>query len=175
MMVPRPFAAAALLAAFALVPAAAAATTSPPAGLELTVDHSTISTQARHGFDFRSTIRNPGPAAEGLVAHPNVLSLRAQPYVDPEDWSSQRVVFLDPIPAGGSLTLQWPMTAVNSGILGVYVTVLDKNPGTRSAQNAPTIVVRVTERRTVNPSGILPLAIARPALLGAVVIWLRLH
>jgi hypothetical protein len=67
------------------------------------------------------------------------------------------------------------MTAVNSGTFGVYVTVLDKNPGAGPAQNTPTVVVRVTERRTVNPSGILPLAIAIPTLIGAVVIWLRLR
>ena len=166
---------AAFLAAFALPSATATATTSPTEGLDVTVDHSTISTQLGHRFEFRSTIHNPGPRAEGLVAHLNVLSLRTKPYVDPEDWSSQRVVFLDPIPAGGSLTLRWPMTAVNSGTFGVYVTVLDRNPGTAPAQNSPTIVVRVMERRTVNPGGILPLAIAIPTLLGAIVVWLRLR
>lgn len=164
-----------LLAALALPTAPATATTSPTAGLEVTVDHSTISTQLGHRFEFSSTVRNPGPRVEGLVAHLNVLSLRAKPYVDPEDWSPQRVVFLDPIPAGGSVTLRWPMTAVNSGTFGVYVTVLDRNPGTAPAPNSPTVVVHVTERRTVNPGGILPLSIAVPTLLGAVVVWLRLR
>jgi hypothetical protein len=164
----------ALLAAAALVCADAVAATGPVAGLSATVDRARISTQLGRSFEFRSTIRNSGAGpASGLVAHLSVLSLRRDPYVDPEDWSSQRVVFLDPIPAGGSRTLRWRMTAVNAGTFGVYVTVLPADRGGVPAPNTPTIAVRVSERRTLDAGGILPLAIAVPALLGALAIALR--
>jgi hypothetical protein len=160
----------AVVCAAALPPAGAAA------ALSATVDRARISTQLGRGFDFRSTITNSGPGdARGLVAHLSVLSLRASPYVDPEDWSPRRVVFLDTIPAGASRTLRWRMTAVNAGTFGVYVTVLPRDPGGGPAPNTPTIAVRVTERRTLNSGGILPLAIGVPALLGALAIAPRLR
>ena len=156
--------------------AGAAAATEPAARLSATVDRARISTQLGRSFAFRSTITNSGTtAARGLVAHLSVLSLRSDPYVDPEDWSPQRVVFLDPIPPGGSRTLRWRMTAVNAGSFGVYVTVLSTRPGAAPAPNTPTIDLRVSERRTLNAGGILPLSIAVPALLGALALVLRLH
>jgi hypothetical protein len=163
----------ALLAAAALTCADARAAAP---SLSATADRARISTQLGRSFEFRSTIKNSGAgSASGLVAHLSILSLRRDPYVDPEDWSSQRVVFLDPIPAGGTRTLRWRMTAVNAGAFGVYVTVLPAGRSDAPAPNTPTIDVRVSERRTLNAGGILPLAIAVPALLGALAITLRLR
>jgi hypothetical protein len=163
----------ALLAAGALLCCADGAAA---AGLSATVDRARISTQLGRSLEFRSTITNSGAtAASGLVAHLSILSLRSDPYVDPEDWSPQRVVFLDPIPPGGSRTLRWRMTAVNAGTFGVYVTVLTTGRSHAPAPNTPTIDLRVSERRTLNAGGILPLSIAVPALLGALAILLRLR
>jgi hypothetical protein len=166
----------ALLAAGATLSTGTAAATDAAPGLSATVDRAQISTQLGRSFEFRSTITNSGSTAvSGLVAHLSVLSLREDPYVDPEDWSPQRVVFLDPIAAGDSRTLSWRMTAVNAGTFGVYVTVLSTGHSAGPAPNTPTIVLRVSERRTLNSGGILPLAIAVPALLGALAIMLRLR
>jgi hypothetical protein len=43
------------------------------------------------------------------------------------------------------------------------------------APNTPTIAVHVTERRTLNSGGILPLAVGVPALLGTLAIAPRLR
>ena len=135
-----------------------------------------ISTQLGRSFEFHSTITNGGPdTARGLVAHLSVLSLREDPYVDPEDWAPQRVVFLDPIAPGGSRTLRWRMTAVNAGTFGVYVTVLAQDPRDRPAPNTPTVDLRVAQRRTLNSGGILPIALAVPGLLGALTVAVRLR
>jgi hypothetical protein len=163
----------ALLAAAAMLPASAAAAAP---GLSASVDRTRISTQLGRSFELGSTIANAGPdTARGLVAHLSVLSLREDPYVDPEDWAPQRVVFLDPIPPGAARTLRWRMTAVNAGTFGVYVTVLAQDPRAGPAPNTPTVDLRVTQRRTLNSGGILPLALAVPALLGALTIALRLR
>jgi hypothetical protein len=168
--------AAALLVAGALACAGATDATAAAPGLSARVDRARISTQLGRSFEFRSTITNHGArAASGLVAHLSVLSLRSEPYVDPEDWSPHRVVFLDPIPVGGSRTLTWRMTAVNAGTFGVYVTVLSSDRSAAPAPNTPTIDVRVSERRTLDAGGILPLAIAVPALLAGLAIALRLR
>jgi hypothetical protein len=167
----------ALLIAAALAAASPAAVATPTAThLSATVDRARITTQLGRSFEVRSTVTNSASTpASGLVAHLSVLSLRSDPYVDPEDWSSRRVVFLDPIPAGGSRTLRWRMTAVNAGTFGVYVTVLSTEPATAPATNTPTIDLRVSERRTLDAGGILPLAIAVPALLAGLAIVLRVR
>jgi hypothetical protein len=67
------------------------------------------------------------------------------------------------------------MTAVNAGTFGVYVTVLSTQRSGAPAPNTPTVELRVSERRTLNAGGILPLALAVPALLGALAIVLRLR
>ena len=94
------------------------------AGLSVSNDRTAIATKLGHKFVFHSTIRNDSTApAGGLVAHLNVVDLSGHTYVDPEDWSSHRTRYLAPIPAGGSTTLSWPMNAVNSGTIGVYVEI----------------------------------------------------
>jgi hypothetical protein len=166
----------ALLAAGAVLPARAAAASDTPSGLAASMDRTQISTRLGRSFSLGSTITNAGPdTARGLVAHLSVLSLREDPYVDPEDWAPQRVVFLDPIPPGASRTLRWSMTAVNAGTFGVYVSVLAQNPRDGPAPNTPTVDLRVAQRRTLNSGGILPLALAVPALLGALTIAVRLR
>lgn len=166
----------ALLTAVAVLPASAVASPDTMPGLSASVDRRQISTQLGRSFELGSTITNAGPDTQrGLVAHLSVLSLREDPYVDPEDWAPQRVLFLDPIPPGGSRTLRWRMTAVNAGTFGVYVTVLSQDRRVAPAPNTSTVDLRVTQRRTLNSGGILPLALAVPALLGALTVALRLR
>jgi hypothetical protein len=166
----------ALLAVAAALPGSAVAAPDAVPGLSANVDRTEISTQLGRNFALRSTITNAGPGtARGLVAHLSVLSLREDPYVDPEDWAPQRVVFLEPIPPGGARTLRWQMTAVNAGTFGVYVTVLAQDPRAGPGLNTPTVDLHVMQRRTLNSGGILPLALAVPALLGALTIALRLR
>jgi hypothetical protein len=69
-------------------------------GLTVTVDRAAISTELGRKFVLRTTISNRGSAAaQNMIAHLNVLSLRGDVYVDPEDWSSSRTRYLQPIPA----------------------------------------------------------------------------
>ena len=167
---------AALIAAGAMLPADALAATGTPSGLSADVDRTVVSTQLGRSFELRSTVTNSSPApAQGLVAHLSVLGLRPDPYVDPEDWSSQRVVFLDPIPAGGSMTLRWKIKAVNAGTFGIFVTVLSTGQVAGPPPSTPVLRLSVSERRTLNAGGILPLAIAIPALLGLLALVLRVR
>ena len=144
--------------------------------ISVTVDRERISSQLGGRFAFRSTITNRGSsAAGGLIAHLNVLSLRPGVYVDPEDWSSQRTSYLGTIPPGGSSTITWRMQAVNAGSFGMYVAVLQESGRARPPSTAPTVRLRVSERKTLNSGGILPLALGIPGLLGVMSLTLRLH
>ena len=146
------------------------------AGVSVRADRTEISTQLGRKFEFRSTIRNlDSTPTDALVAHLNILSLRSDVYVDPEDWSSQRTRFLGSIPAKGSKAITWKLQAVNSGSLGVYVAVLPQSGAARPPSTGPTLHVTIAERKTLNSGGILPLALAVPGLLGAALLTLRLR
>jgi hypothetical protein len=142
----------------------------------VSVDRSEVSTKLGHTFAFHSTIANHGSApASGLIAHLNVLSLRAGVYVDPEDWSSHRTRYLAPIPPGGSTTLSWRIKAVNAGSIGVYVAVLPGDGTPVRPTTGPTLRVMIADRRTLNSGGIVPLALGLPALIGLVMLMARLR
>ena len=152
------------LLAVPLIPAQAAG---PSPRLSVTVDRTEISAQLGRKFVFRSTIRNDGPASvSGLIANLNVVSLRDGVYVDPEDWSSQRTRYLDPLSAGASTTITWDVHAVNGGVLGLFVAVLPKSGAGLPPPTSPLVRLTVAEKKTLNAGGILPLALAIPALIG---------
>jgi hypothetical protein len=163
----------------ALVVALAAAafavgTAQAAAPVTVGVDRIQVTTQLGHKFHFRSTFRNAGTApVGGLIAHLNVLSLKSSVYVDPEDWSSHRTKFLPPIPAGGSLTVNWPMEAVNHGSFDVYVTLVSPDAAGRPPAIGPAVHIAVADRKTLNSGGIVPLALGIPALLGLLTLGLR--
>jgi hypothetical protein len=144
--------------------------------IAVTVDRTTISTSLGHKFFVRSRIaNNGGSAVSGLIAHLNVLSLRPDVYLDPEDWSSHRTRYLPAIPAGGSVTIPWTMQAVNAGSIGVFIAVLPQNGEPRPPATGPTVHVSIARRKTLNSGGILPLALGIPALLAALSIGLRVR
>jgi hypothetical protein len=163
--------AAAAVGALALAGGATAAT----GPLTVSVDKTQISSRLGADFGFKTRISNTGSTAtEPLVAHLNILTLRPGLYVDPEDWSSQRTVFLDPISRGGAVTIDWRLKAVGSGTLAAYVAVLPKDRPADPPAMSPTVRVAVEERRLINAGGILPLAIAVPGLLGLAAGGIRL-
>jgi hypothetical protein len=163
---------AALLLSAALTPGPAHAVVSrPPTGrapagaarLSVRVDPTTMSTSIGQRFGLHSTVRNDSDQPmTGLVAHLNVLGLDPAVYVDPEDWSSQRTVYLDPLAAGGATRLAWTVQAVNSGRLVIYVTVTATR-GTDAVTASNALRLDVAPQRTVDAGGVLPLAMAMPA------------
>ena len=160
--------------AFALAAVAQAA--SGAAGFSATVDRTRISTELGRTFVFRSTISNDGSTgANGLIAHLNIVSLRSDVYVDPEDWSTHRTRYLGPLAAGGSQTITWRVKAVNSGAFAVYVAVLRRRGDRQPPVTAPLVSVAVAGRKTLNAGGILSVAVGVPLLLGVFTAGLKLR
>lgn len=144
------------------------------AAVTISADRTEVSTSIGRDFTFATRVENKGSSVTPpLVAHLNVLSLRPGVYVDPEDWSSRRTVFLGPIPAAGSRSITWKVKAVNSGDIGIYVAVLPQSGAAEPPVTSQTIHVRIAERRTLNSGGILPLAAGIPALLAALAVGVR--
>jgi hypothetical protein len=166
-----------LLAVVALVLALAAVVqaASSPAGISASVDRARIRTDLGNTFVFRSTIANHGPAADGVIAHLNIVSLKGDVYVDPEDWSTHRTRYLGSVGAGRSQTITWRLKAVSSGSFGVYVAVLRRGGADRPPVTAPLVAVQVAGRKTLNAGGILSVALVVPACIGLFTLGLRLR
>jgi hypothetical protein len=159
----------------ALLVVACAAPSLVHAAVSVSADRTDVSTSIGRDFTFATRVDNKGSTATPpLVAHLNVLSLRPGVYVDPEDWSSRRTVFVGPIPAAGSRDITWKVKAVNSGDIGIYVAVLPQSGVAKPPVTSQTIHVRIAQRRTLNSGGILPLAAGIPALLAALAVGVRL-
>jgi hypothetical protein len=160
-----------LLAGIGLSGARAA---SSPA-VSVTVDRTRVSTSLGRTFSFRTRITNDSTrAAPSLVAHLNVLSLLPGTYVDPEDWSSHRTRYLGTLHSGASRTIDWTVKAVNSGSIGVYVAVLPQSGAPVPPVTGATVHAEIATHTTLNPAGVLPLALGVPSLLVALALGVRL-
>ena len=168
-----------VLAACASVasPAAAAASSAPGSSVELAMSRAKVSTRLGDSFEFGSTVRNAGNTTlPELVAHLNVVGLTRDVYVDPEDWSSQRTHYLAPLRPGQSARISWKVESVNGGDFALYVVVLpDRSPSTAKLAVSPAVDLHVTERRTLNSEGVLPLALGIPGFLGLLILGLRVR
>ena len=122
---------AALLATAVMAAGAAGTAAAPapsPSSVSVSLSRTSSSVKIGNSFGFTSTIANRGTSPlSGLVAHLNVLSFTHGVYVDPEDWSSNRTRYLDPLAPGQSTTVNWSVKAVNGGDFGIYVAALDSS------------------------------------------------
>jgi hypothetical protein len=158
---------AAVLVGLAVVTSSVVAATGAiaPGGVTVTIDPPAVDTRLGQEFAFTSTVRNDGDRPlPGLIAHLNILSTDPDVYVDPEDWSEERTQFLAPLAPGGAVDLTWRVQAVNSGDLVVYVAV---TPSDRSDSVVASNSLRltVTEQRTIDSSGVLPVALGVPVVV----------
>jgi hypothetical protein len=129
------------------------------------MNRSTIDTQIGQRFRFTTSVRNDGDQTRtGLVAHLNVLSADPGVYVDPEDWSSQRTIYLDPLPAHSSVTLPWRVQAVNDGRFVIYVAVTTRT-GPATVVVSDGLRLSAVAHRTINAAGVLPVVLGVPAAL----------
>jgi hypothetical protein len=151
-----------LLATAGVAPSASAAQPSTP-GVTVSFDQRDVTTTVGHRFRPSSTIRNNGDQPlTGLVAHLDVLSVRPSVYVDPEDWSARRTVYLDRLPAHGTVSVPWKMQVVNAGRFVVFVTVSRKN-GPALVDAGDGLRLSASAQRTIDTSGILPIVLGIPA------------
>jgi hypothetical protein len=153
--------------------AATAANRTSPTPVSVSWDRDHVATRVGNHFTLTSRIVNPSARSTGeLLAHLNVASLTSDVYVDPEDWSSARTQTLDPMAAGSSQALNWPIQAVNAGSFDVYVVLLPDGPGSAGKGPlwvSPPVHVEVAGRQTLSAGGALPVVLAVPIMIGLAV------
>jgi hypothetical protein len=137
-----------------------------PSDVSVELDQTDLTVGPGEQFSIESTLHNSGDSQAGLIAHLNILGADPDIYVDPEDWSTQRTQFLDELPAGDTIPVSWTVRAIDSGELILYVAV--SRPGAESVAVSGPLHVTVTGRRVVNPENVVPLVMATPLAVLAV-------
>ncbi len=144
-----------------------AAAAPDPSAVEMSValDQNSVGVGTGQVFQFRSTITNlTDRPLTSVIAHLNIVSTNGDVYVDPEDWSSERSQYIETLPAGATRDLTWKVRAVTSGQLILYVAVTTRSGGKNVVASQP-LQATVTATRTIDATGVLPVAIGVPAAL----------
>jgi hypothetical protein len=146
--------------------------------LRITVSQQATAMLTGESFTFTSEVTNTGSeSTPPLIANLAFVALDHKTYVDPEDWSGRRTQDVGAIPAGQSATQTWTVKAVLAGDVAVYVVVLPEAPeeaGSGPLVASAAIPLHVTERRPLNPGGVLPVVLVVPALVAVAFAGLRL-
>jgi len=149
----------------------------PASDLRVSVSKSEVSALTGDTFTFTSEITNTGSEpTPPLIANLGFVALDRSTYIDPEDWSPQRTLVVDPIAAGSSATQTWTVKPVLKGEVAAYVVVLPSSPALATAGplvSSPAIYLHVGEHRTLNPGGVLPVVLAVPGVLALAFVGLR--
>jgi hypothetical protein len=153
-----------------------ASTPVPASNLVVTVSESDVSKLTGESFSFTSTITNDGSVATpALITNLNFTSLDDSTYIDPEDWSPQRTMSIDPLDPGTSVTKTWKVNPILEGDVAAYIVILPKSDAltTLPLTTSPAIHIHVGAQRSLNPGGVLPVTLAVPGLLAATFVGLR--
>jgi len=151
-----------LLASVGLAPApsalaADAVTVNIPAG--------PVETSIGQPFTLSGAVRNDtGQPLDGLIAHLDVVSTHPNVYVDPEDWSGQRTVYLPRLAPHSVQPVSWRGRVVNEGDFVLYV-VVTSTTGEADVAASSGLRLHAAGVRTLDAARVLPVVLAVPTLL----------
>ncbi len=116
--------------------------------------------------DIRVTLTNTGNhPTEALVVHIDITDPTSDSSVDPEDWTATLSKPVGVLAPGTSATVGWSIQPISGGSFALYAVAL--SPGSDRVAASNVLDVTVTDQRSLNPGGILPVALGAPALVGA--------
>lgn len=107
-------------------------------------------------------------ASADLVIHLDITDPTSSSSVDPEDWTSTLTKPLGVVQPGDTATVDWSIQPISPGTFSAYAVAISPDTTDLAASNV--LTVDVADQRSLNPGGILPVAIGMPALVGALLL-----
>lgn len=115
------------------------------------------------------TVTNTGDEASApLAVHLDVTDPAESWSVDPEDWTATLTKPVGVLAAGETAVVDWEIQPISPGTFSVYAVVLSTELDTVAASNV--MRISVADERSLNPGGILPVAIGAPTVVGALLV-----
>ncbi len=109
---------------------------------------------------------NSDKAVNNIIAYislANITQGKESP-MDLEDWSANKAIKVDTIPAHGTYEGKWPMRLIDSGSYVAYITVVDKSDNVPISSTMSHLEIQRVLR--LNPNNVLPIAFGEPILIG---------
>ena len=108
-----------------------------------------------------------------LAIHLDITDPRSSTSVDPEDWTPTLTRPTSALQPGEQVSESWTLASIGAGDFVLYAVVLEANAGIEPAMIAVSngVPVHVDEKRSFNPQGVLPLAVAMPAIIAMTLLW----
>ncbi len=114
---------------------------------------------------WRVEVTNTGTIASPPAAvHLDITDPDATASVDPEDWTSTLTRPIEALAPRQTITLEWEAQPISVGTFTAYAVVVSNETATLAASGIAR--VQVSDQRTLNPGGILPVALGAPAIVG---------
>ncbi len=137
--------------------------------IAVTIDPRSSSIVLGEKLDLRVNVTNNGSASTPpLVVHLDITDPMQFTSVDPEDWTptlSQAVGVLGP---DEDATVRWTVQPISPGTFAAYAVAL--SPEAETIDASKILEIHVEDQRSLNPGGILPVAIAAPAIIGGLLV-----
>lgn len=162
---------AALVLPLPLITGVAAATGSARIAdtISVVVDPAEQAVVLGESMDLRITVTNDGAeASPPLVVHIDITDPTDSASVDPEDWSPTLSKTIGVVGPSETATVDWTIQPISAGQFSLYAVALA--PGADTVASSNILAVAVDDQRSLNPGGILPVAIAVPAMVGALLL-----
>ncbi len=136
------------------------------------IDPATSAVDLGGAVDLRVEVTNNGSASSPpLVVHLDITDPARSTSVDPEDWTATLSRPVGRVDAGATVTVDWTIQPISSGTFATYAVVL--SPGAEDVATSNVLQVQVAEQRTLNPRGILLVALGVPGLIGGLLLLQR--
>lgn len=131
----------------------------------VTMDPVTSAVALGDHLDITLEVTNHSDSAlHDLVLHVDITDPDRSSSVDPEDWTATLSKDLGQLGPGQSTTTSWRLQPISAGTFTVYAVALAAGAETVAASNV--LEVSVEDRRSLNPNGILPVALGAPVVIG---------
>lgn len=135
----------------------------------VTIDPPSISIVLGEKVDLRVDVTNNASASTPpLVVHLDITDPMQSTSVDPEDWTPTLSQTVGTLGSGESATVRWTVQPISPGTFAAYAVALSPEADTLDASTV--LEINVEDRRSLNPGGILPIAIAAPSLIGGLLL-----
>lgn len=140
-----------------------------PTAVEIEVNPSSIDTTLGQTERVEVVVTNTSSESVGTLAvHIDITDPDGESSVDPEDWTPTLTREVGGLEPGESKSVIWSVQPISNGTFSMYAVALVSGSVDIAVSNA--VTVRVASKRTLNPEGILPVAVASPLVVGTLLI-----
>jgi len=138
--------------------------------LDVVIEPTDVAAVLGESIELTITVTNQGDTATPPVAvHLDVTDPTTTGSVDPEDWTATLTQQIGEMAPGQVEVLTWTIQPIAPGTFSAYAIAL--SPTSSSLAASAVVQIDVADHRSLNPGGILPVALGTPALVGALLIW----